>query len=77
MDDTATELACILADCGNADDLSRYLMKHAVIVPHLVCLMGKEVRQSEAGIRTLYATWADMAAEQFQEPRTVPGKKLH
>lgn len=77
MEDTATELARILADCGNADDLSRHLMKHAVIVQHLVCLLGKEVRQSEAGIRTLYATWADMAAEQFQGPRTVPGKTLH
>jgi hypothetical protein len=31
--------------------------------------MAKEVHKTEDGIRTLYGTWADMALEQFDDPR--------
>ena len=77
MDDADTAIACILSDCATADDLRRYIMMHAIIVQHLVCRLGKEVNQSEAGIRTLYATWADIAVEQFEDWRAFPGTTLH
>lgn len=77
MDDADTAMACIAAECETVDDLTRHIMKHALIVQHLVCRMGKEIHQSEAGIRTLYADWADMAVEQFQDPRAFPGRKPH
>ena len=77
MNEADAALAAILADCATDDDLTRYIMKHAVIVQHLVCRMGKSVNQTEAGIRTLYATWADMAVEQLEDPRTFPGRTFH
>ena len=77
MNEADAALAAILADCATDDDLTRYIMKHAVIVQHLVCRMGKSVNQTEEGIRTLYATWADMAVEQLEDPRTFPGTTYH
>ena len=77
MDETDAALACILADCKNADDLNRYIMKFAIIVHYLVCRTAKEGHQTEDGIRTLYSTWADMAVEQLDDPRTFPSKKPH
>lgn len=77
MDDADAAIAYIVAECETIDDLTRHIMKHALIVQHLVCRMGKEVHQSEAGIRTLYADWADMAVEQFDDPRVLCGRKFH
>ena len=77
MNDTDAALATILADCATDDDLNRYISKHALIVQQLVCRMGKSIHQTEAGIRTLYAAWADMAVEQFNDPRTFPGTMYH
>ena len=79
MNEADAALAAILADCATDDDLTRYIMKHAVIVQHLVCRVGKSVHQTrtEADIRTLYASWADMAVEQLKDPRTFPGRKYH
>jgi hypothetical protein len=77
MDDADTAIACILADCTTADDLKRYIMTHALIVQHLVCCAVKDVDQTEARIRALYANWADMAVEQFEDPRAFPGRKPH
>lgn len=77
MDDTDAALACILADCKSSDDLKRNIAKFAIIVQVLVCCMAREVNQAEAGIRALYSTWADMAVEQFDDPRAFPGKKPH
>ena len=77
MDDADTAIACIVAECETVDDLMRHIMKHALIVQHLVCRMGKEVHQSETGIRTLYVDWADLAVEQFHDSRAFPGRKPH
>lgn len=77
MDDVDEALACILADCKNADDMERWIGKFAAIAQQLVCFMGREAHQTEAGIRTLYSTWADMATEQFAEGRRFPSKKPH
>jgi hypothetical protein len=77
MDDAETTTACILSDCASTDDLKHYLMKHATIVQQLVCRLGKEINQSETGIRALYDTWADMAVEQFAPSRQFPGTTLH
>ncbi len=77
MDETDAALACILADCKSADDLKRYIAKFAHIVQHLVCCMAKEVNQTDAGIRTLYSTWADMAVEQLDDPGGFTSKKPH
>jgi hypothetical protein len=77
MDVTDAALACILADCQDADDMVWYIGKLATIVQHLTCCMAREVDQTEAGIRTLYATWADLAVEQFADPRRFPSRKPH
>jgi hypothetical protein len=63
--------ANILANCATDGDLEFYVMQHALIVQHLVCHMAKEAHQTEAGIRTLYSTWADMAIKQLNDPRTL------
>ena len=77
MNEADAALAAILADCKSPDDLKRYIAKFALIVQHLVCCMAKETHQTDAGIRTLYSTWADMAVEQLDDPRTFPSKKPH
>ena len=70
-------LAAILADCATDDDLKRYIIKHAIIVRHLVCRLGKPIDQTEAAIRTLYALWADMAVEELNDSRTFSGTTYH
>ncbi len=77
MNETDAALAAILANCATDDDLKRYIIKHASIVQHLVCRLGKPVNQTEAVIRTLYATWADMAVEELNDSRTFPGTTYH
>jgi hypothetical protein len=77
MDDADFALARILAKCKTRDDLNRYIMSQAIILQYLVCHMGREVNQTEAGIRTLYDAFADMAVEQFNDPKGFPGRKLH
>jgi hypothetical protein len=77
MDDTDAALACILEDCKDADDMAWYIGRLATIVQHLTCRMAREVGQTEAGIRTLYSTWADTTAEQFTDPRRFPSRKPH
>jgi len=77
MNETDVALAAILADCVTDDDLTRYILKHAIIVQHLVCRMGKSVHQTEAGVRALYATWAELAVEEFNDPRAFPGSLYH
>jgi hypothetical protein len=77
MNEADAALAAILANCATDDDLARHIIKHAVIVQHLVCRMGQSVHQTEDGIRTLYSTWADMAVEQLKDPRSFPSKKPH
>jgi hypothetical protein len=77
MDDADNTLPCILADCATAADLDRYVIKHAIIVQHLVSKMAKEANISESKIRTLYATWADMAVEEFEDTRLFSDRKLH
>ena len=77
MNEADAGLAAILADCATDDDFTRHIIKHAVIVQHLVCRMGKSTHTTEAAIRTLYANWADMAVEQLNDPRTFPGGTYH
>ena len=77
MNEADAALAAILAECATDDDLERTIIKHALIVQHLVCRMGKSAHTTEAAVRTLYATWADMAVEQLNDPRTFPGMKYH
>lgn len=77
MDDADVVVASILAKCKTHDDLQRQIMAHALIVQYLLCHMAREVKQTEAGIRALYAAWADMAVAAFTDPRGVPGRKPH
>ena len=77
MNEADAALAAILADCATDDDLTRQIRKHAIIVQHLVCYMGKSADTTEAAIRTLYDTWADMAVEEFKDPGTFLGRKYH
>lgn len=65
----------ILADCASAEDLNHYILTLAIIAQNLVCCMGNQVHRSESGIRTLYSTWADIAVEQFEDPRALPCRK--
>jgi len=41
MDVTDAALACILADCQDADDMVWYIGKLATIVQHLTCCMAR------------------------------------
>jgi hypothetical protein len=77
MDDRDTEFAGILADCASDDDLQRHIIKHALIVQHLVCYLVKERNHSEARIRNLYANFADMAVEKLRDPRLFAHRTLH
>jgi hypothetical protein len=61
-------LRAILADCESDDDLRSHLMKHAMIVQHLICHLVKEIDQDEASIRIVYGKWADMAVTEFEDP---------
>ncbi len=76
-DDIEAALASILANCKKPDDVQWYIGTLATIVQHLVCCMAREVNQTESGIRTLYSTWADMAAQQFGDGRGFRSKKPH
>jgi hypothetical protein len=77
MDDADVMVSSILGKCKTHDDLQRQIMTHALIVQYLVCHMAREVKQTEAGIRALYAAWADMAVEEFADPRGFAGRKPH
>ena len=77
MDEADVVLAWMLAKCRSPDELQRRITAHAVLVQHLVCQFAREVHQSEAGIRALYSTWADMAVEEFGDRRSFPGRKPH
>lgn len=77
MDEPDDAIAKILSGCRDEKELPRLILKHATIVQYLVCRMASDVNQSETGIRTLYATWADLAVERFQDQRTYSVQRLH
>lgn len=77
MDDTETDSQSILADAATDAELTRAIITHAVIVQHLVCRMARQAHQSEAGIRALYETWADLAVEEFSDPQGFQRRKPH
>jgi hypothetical protein len=77
MDDIDMELAFLLACCNSAEQLDRLIVKHGTIVQRLVCRAVKETNQTEDGIRTLYASFADMAVEQLKDRRQFPCRKPH
>jgi hypothetical protein len=77
MNETDAGLAAILDDCLTDDDLAHHILKHAIIVQHLVGRMGKSVDTTETAIRTLYSAWAEMAVEHLKDPGALPGRKYH
>jgi hypothetical protein len=77
MDDLDIEIACILADCANDDDLLKRIMKHATILQRLVSCMVKGQEHAESRIRTLYTDLADLAVEHVDDSRPFPRGKLH
>jgi hypothetical protein len=77
MDDLEAELAFILAYCKNPDQVNQQIIKYARIVQRLVCRMAKENHQTEESIKSLYSSFADMAAEQLKDERQFPAKKPH
>ena len=77
MNNVNDELMHILVDCTTAEDFQHYITHHATILQHLVCHMAQHLHQTEAGIRTLYATWADLTVEEFHDPRPVILTRLH
>ena len=64
-----TEAELIIARCASLDDLSVQIIRQAKIVLYLVCEMGRKSDHTEAGIRLLYSSWAEMAIEEFHSPR--------
>ncbi len=77
MDEIDEELGFILAYCKTADQVNRQIVKHATIVQRLVCRVAWESHQTEDGVRSLYASFADMAVEQLKDERQFPAKKPH
>jgi hypothetical protein len=77
MDESESELAFILAYCKNSEQLNQQIVKYALIVQRLVCRSAKENNQTEEGVRTLYASFADMAIEQLKDQRQFPARKPH
>lgn len=77
MDEADVVLAWMLAKCKSPDELERRVKAHATIVQHLVCCLARQVDQSDAGIRALYSAWADMAVEEFRDPRAVTRWRPH
>lgn len=55
----------IIAKCESVEDLESHIIYHASVALYLVCHMAKHIGQSEAGIRSLYGAWADMAVKEF------------
>jgi hypothetical protein len=77
MDEIDEELAAILCACRDGKEVTRLIMRHATIVQYLVCRLAKDAPQSETGIRTLYASWADLTVERFNDRRSFPARKPH
>jgi hypothetical protein len=77
MDDLDIEIACILADCANEDDLQQRIIKHAHILQRLVCCMVNGREHAADRIRTVYSELAELAVERMDEARPFPREKLH
>jgi hypothetical protein len=77
MDDLDIEIACILADCADENDLQQRIIKHAHILQRLVCsLVGGQDHAAER-IRTVYSELAELAVERIDESRPFPRGKMH
>jgi hypothetical protein len=76
-DDLDIELARILADCANDDDLQPHIIKHAGLLQRLVCCMVKRGDEAESRIRKLYADFADITVEHMETSRPLPRGKMH
>jgi len=77
MDELESELAFILAYCKTSEQVNQQIVKYALIIQRLVCRAARENNQTEEGVRTLYASFADMAVEQLKDPRHFSGRKPH
>jgi hypothetical protein len=77
MDDLDIEIACILADCANEDDLQRRIIKHAHILQRLVCCMVNGHNHAAERIRTVYSELSELAVERIEDSRPFPREKMH
>jgi hypothetical protein len=77
MDDLDIEIACILADCANEDDLQQRIIKHAHILQRLVCSLVNRHDYAAERIRTVYSELGELAVERIEESRPFPRGKLH
>jgi hypothetical protein len=77
MKDFDDALIQILFSSRNDEDIDRKIAEHATVVKHLVCHLAKRGRLTESSIRSLYADWADIVVEEFKDPRSNIGRKLH
>jgi hypothetical protein len=64
-DEITDIIRAILARCTTVDDVKQQIANYATIVQRLLCIVARELDETEAAIRTLYATWADMTVEEF------------
>jgi hypothetical protein len=76
-DDLDFEIACILADCVDEDDLQQRIIKHAHILQRLVCSMVRDREYAGERIRTVYSELAELAVQRIEESRPFPRGKLH